>query len=430
MQRLLRHLECNILHAIPDDPVVGNDGAIYDRGAICQWIQNNYTSPITREPMDDSDLTRAPWISRMHQEAHLVSLHDRAAKSRRVVTAFKALADSCLKSECHLFGSWVYRTVFCVPAIDEFYEQCTDTFAYVDPGHHKKSYARRTFACNDLDVLVPGGVDVETVIEGMRKCLPFVAVRPLSPQPAKKRYWSSAMRDKDVELTTLVVGIPGVSELSTIELKVDLLVGTNATIDVLAQCPYPNLLKRFVRQGFNNFNDFAILGTDLASREQLYDRVLSELVRIDEQGEFITPYVRPGADVFRAKSLDDLVSDIKLYCRRLLKELLKGRAKNLSFERDGTLTRTFSKEGAPHDATVLFNLTDVDDLCMNTPPSLLRKGILVYTRQRKERILAETYDSDDEVLRTASPYIHVCCDPDFSTEDVPEMAKALRRANM
>eukprot|EP01130_Rhizamoeba_saxonica_P002217 TRINITY_DN12067_c0_g1_i1.p1 TRINITY_DN12067_c0_g1~~TRINITY_DN12067_c0_g1_i1.p1 ORF type:complete len:757 (-),score=186.65 TRINITY_DN12067_c0_g1_i1:30-2300(-) len=47
---------CPITHDIMIDPVMDNDGNSYERGAITDWLQQNQTSPITREPLQLSDL--------------------------------------------------------------------------------------------------------------------------------------------------------------------------------------------------------------------------------------------------------------------------------------------------------------------------------------------------------------------------------------
>ena len=42
---------CPITQDTPEDPVLAPDGNIYDREAITQWLNQNPTSPVTREPM-------------------------------------------------------------------------------------------------------------------------------------------------------------------------------------------------------------------------------------------------------------------------------------------------------------------------------------------------------------------------------------------
>ena len=44
-------LLCPISQELPVDPVIAEDGQIYERGAIVEWLSRNATSPITRAPM-------------------------------------------------------------------------------------------------------------------------------------------------------------------------------------------------------------------------------------------------------------------------------------------------------------------------------------------------------------------------------------------
>ena len=44
-------LLCPITHELPFDPVMAEDGQIYERGAIVEWLSRNATSPITRARM-------------------------------------------------------------------------------------------------------------------------------------------------------------------------------------------------------------------------------------------------------------------------------------------------------------------------------------------------------------------------------------------
>lgn len=44
-------LLCPLTQTLPVDPVTADDGRLYERKAIEQWLQNHLTSPVTREPM-------------------------------------------------------------------------------------------------------------------------------------------------------------------------------------------------------------------------------------------------------------------------------------------------------------------------------------------------------------------------------------------
>jgi hypothetical protein len=48
---------CPITHEVMTDPVFDNDGITYERSAILEWLsRGNSTSPVTRRPLDPSDL--------------------------------------------------------------------------------------------------------------------------------------------------------------------------------------------------------------------------------------------------------------------------------------------------------------------------------------------------------------------------------------
>ena len=44
-------LVCPITHELPVDPVTAEDGRVYERSAIEEWLQQNAKSPHTNEPM-------------------------------------------------------------------------------------------------------------------------------------------------------------------------------------------------------------------------------------------------------------------------------------------------------------------------------------------------------------------------------------------
>ena len=50
------NLVCPITLDVYRDPVLATDGHIYERTAIVRWIQQQGTSPLTREPLDVRDL--------------------------------------------------------------------------------------------------------------------------------------------------------------------------------------------------------------------------------------------------------------------------------------------------------------------------------------------------------------------------------------
>ena len=53
-------LLCPISQELPVDPCIAEDGQIYERGAIVEWLSRNATSPITRAPMGTKLLPAVP----------------------------------------------------------------------------------------------------------------------------------------------------------------------------------------------------------------------------------------------------------------------------------------------------------------------------------------------------------------------------------
>jgi len=51
LERLKSHLTCPITQEVFQEPVVAEDGQTYEKGAIVNWLQQNLTSPLTRQTM-------------------------------------------------------------------------------------------------------------------------------------------------------------------------------------------------------------------------------------------------------------------------------------------------------------------------------------------------------------------------------------------
>ena len=49
-------IECPITHDIMCDPVICEDGHIYERAAIMEWLMNNNTSPTTKRVLKSKQL--------------------------------------------------------------------------------------------------------------------------------------------------------------------------------------------------------------------------------------------------------------------------------------------------------------------------------------------------------------------------------------
>eukprot|EP00931_Biecheleriopsis_adriatica_P117851 TRINITY_DN93333_c0_g1_i1.p1 TRINITY_DN93333_c0_g1~~TRINITY_DN93333_c0_g1_i1.p1 ORF type:complete len:314 (-),score=66.51 TRINITY_DN93333_c0_g1_i1:516-1421(-) len=61
--------KCPICHELPFDPVVAEDGAIYDRSCIVEWLARKSTSPITNKTMS-SRLIASPQLKNVFE--HMV----------------------------------------------------------------------------------------------------------------------------------------------------------------------------------------------------------------------------------------------------------------------------------------------------------------------------------------------------------------------
>lgn len=63
-------LLCPITVDVFIDPVIAEDGHTYERQAIVRWIQENGTSPITREPLQEINLRPNFAILKLVEELH------------------------------------------------------------------------------------------------------------------------------------------------------------------------------------------------------------------------------------------------------------------------------------------------------------------------------------------------------------------------
>jgi hypothetical protein len=50
-ESILEQLHCPITQDLPRDPVICEDGHVYERSAILQWISKRQTSPLTLQPI-------------------------------------------------------------------------------------------------------------------------------------------------------------------------------------------------------------------------------------------------------------------------------------------------------------------------------------------------------------------------------------------
>jgi hypothetical protein len=58
-------LICPITFELFRDPVLANDGHVYERAAITQWIQQHGTSPFTRQILHVEDLCNDEYIKKL-----------------------------------------------------------------------------------------------------------------------------------------------------------------------------------------------------------------------------------------------------------------------------------------------------------------------------------------------------------------------------
>ncbi|CAF1373125.1 unnamed protein product [Adineta steineri] len=96
-------LECPITGERFVDPVIADDGHTYERSAIVQWLQNNSTSPMTREPISRNSLRPNYFAKQM------LELDQRSAKQNY---RFKLNVDVKKKGNRALFqngGKFLYE---------------------------------------------------------------------------------------------------------------------------------------------------------------------------------------------------------------------------------------------------------------------------------------------------------------------------------
>ena len=70
MSDIPSQFKCPITMEIMSDPVSGNEGEVFERSAIVEWLLNNNTSPITRNPLSIGDLRSCLPIKSMIEEYH------------------------------------------------------------------------------------------------------------------------------------------------------------------------------------------------------------------------------------------------------------------------------------------------------------------------------------------------------------------------
>lgn len=71
-------LLCPITLELFHDPVIANDGHVYEREAIVRWILEKGTSPLTREPLNINDLQPDDYLRRL------------AARKRNSIVSYNA----------------------------------------------------------------------------------------------------------------------------------------------------------------------------------------------------------------------------------------------------------------------------------------------------------------------------------------------------
>lgn len=85
-------LTCHITGAIPEDPVLGLDGNVYERSALSRWVQQSGTCPTSRVPMTLADI-REP-------ERIIVNLCEELG-GRAAVAEEKATPFTCSQGSLH-----------------------------------------------------------------------------------------------------------------------------------------------------------------------------------------------------------------------------------------------------------------------------------------------------------------------------------------
>lgn len=90
---------CPITHSLPVDPVAAEDGQVYERSAIVQWMQKQEKSPMTNKPMGTKLVTLTPVRSMIRTmvengqvEGDIVDAWQKKLNDERIVAAITRLA--------------------------------------------------------------------------------------------------------------------------------------------------------------------------------------------------------------------------------------------------------------------------------------------------------------------------------------------------
>ena len=70
LSRVIDECVCPITHTLMEEPVLAEDGAVYEMAAIADWLRREQSSPLTRKPMH---LTTTPSVSQSKRRRQLTT---------------------------------------------------------------------------------------------------------------------------------------------------------------------------------------------------------------------------------------------------------------------------------------------------------------------------------------------------------------------
>jgi hypothetical protein len=160
------YFKCPITLEVMHDPVFLPDGVTYERDAVEQWLKENHTSPVTREPMT----MRRSIDNRSLREAiemrHPGWTYERAT-ARRVPGGAKGM--SCLPLSVAPGGRGHFEGLVLVESVKRDVAGCTPSRVMLR--------TRETDAWTLLCEFAPGETGMKSVSPGRRLCDPNLKLK-------------------------------------------------------------------------------------------------------------------------------------------------------------------------------------------------------------------------------------------------------------
>ena len=391
------NLTCPIQQEIPHDPIVAKDGHVYGKEALFKWLRTHRTSPMTREPLEMTDITDAKYLRELcnllrdDRDLPCSYRYFQIEKARRTILTMNSMSDVVRERGYTIYGSYASRKVFDDGMIRSFYIECVEKNAksallMYDRHFHTESYKARTRLPGDLDIYLPPNGDIDRLIWELKDISPIVSIKE---QKMKKSegYRNSKWVNNIMEFRNFVVKIPGYRYKEKLEIKLDI---TKGKLEDIPYTPFPSIHRHiFLQEG-----KIGIIGRE--DRNGLID-VLTHHSNLHQT--FTSSILSKDEDVFGLPGdFNSVVKDIECYMMRLAKTLYDGwEIKNISLALNArsniVATRTFHDDGK-----IFLNHLELDLHWSFEHTSFwkLRKGI----------------------LKSKLGYIYILSDPDFRLSSI------------